>query len=248
MTTKGPHGDNNETRSWSSPADDATRQIGRVPDNAAGPSRDQARREYPKQYFPGEQQTQNETRQFDAAAGYQQGYGQQQSYGQNYQQPAGQAYGQQYAQQPEYEPVPSNYDPDQPEKRKKKGGGGGAMVGVFAAIAVLAVLAAAVLFFLWRNAADEADKPEPEPVTETLTTQVPTTVTQTNEPDTQDENSNKLPKLPDFQNELPSDIPTELPPEVQDQLDRGGDVDVEGLLNDLLGGGGEPADQHGTQN
>ena len=102
MTTKGPHGDNNETRSWSSPADDATRQIGRVPDNAAGPSRDQARREHPKQYFPGEQQPQNETRQFDAAAGYQQGYGQQQSYGQNYQQPAGQAYGQQYAQQPEY--------------------------------------------------------------------------------------------------------------------------------------------------
>ncbi len=26
MTTKGPHGDNNETRSWSSPADDATRE------------------------------------------------------------------------------------------------------------------------------------------------------------------------------------------------------------------------------
>ena len=177
MTTKGPHGDNNETRSWSSPADDATRQIGRVPDNAAGPSRDQARREHPKQYFPGEQQPQNETRQFDAAAGYQQGYGQQQSYGQNYQQPAGQAYGQQYAQQPEYEPVPSNYDPDQPEKRKKKGSGGGAMAGVFAAIAVLAVLAAAVLFFLWRNAADEADKPDPQPVTETLTTEVPTTVT-----------------------------------------------------------------------
>ena len=208
MTSKGPHGDNNETRSWSSPADDATRQIGRVPDNAAGSSRDQARREHPKQYFPGEQQPQNETRQFDAAAGYQQGYAQQQSYGQNYQQPAGQAYGQQYAQQPEYEPVPSNYDPDQPEKRKKKGGG--AMAGVFAAIAVLAVLAAAVLFFLWRNAADEADKPDPQPVTETLTTEVPTTVTQTEEPDTQDENSNNLPKLPDFQNDLPSDIPTEL--------------------------------------
>ena len=85
-------------------------------------------------------------------------------------------------------------------------------------------------------------------MTETLTTQVPTTVTQTNEPDTQDENSNKLPKLPDFQNELPSDIPTELPSDLQDQLDRGGDVDVEGLLNDLLGGGGEPADQQGTQN
>ena len=248
MTTRGPHrgnqGDNDETRSWSSPADDATRQIGRVPDSAAGPYRDQARREHPRQYFPGEQQPQNETRQFEADAAYQPGYGQ------SYQQPAGQgqAYGQQYAQQPGYEPVPSDYDPDQPEKRKKKGGGGSAMAGVFAAIAVLAVLAAAVLFFLWRNAADEADKPEPQPVTETLTTQVPTTVTQTDEPDTQDENSNKLPKLPDFQNELPSDIPTELPPEVQDQLDKGADVDVEGLLNDLLGGGEQPAGQQGTQN
>ncbi len=246
MTTKGPHGgnhgDNNETRSWSSPADDATRQIGRVPDNAAGSSGGQARREHPKQYFPGEQQTQNETRQFDAAAGYQQGYGQ------SYQQPAGQAYDQQYAQQPEYGPVPSDYDPDQPEKRKKKRGGGGAMAGVFAAIAVLAVLAAAVLFFLWRNAADEADKPEPQPVTETLTTEVPTTVTQTDAPDAQDENSNKLPKLPDFQKELPSEIPTELPPEVQDQLDNGGEVDVEGLLNDLLGGGEQPAGQQGAQN
>ena len=57
---------------------------------------------------------------------------------------------------------------------------------------------------------------------------VPTTVTQTEEPDTQDENSNNLPKLPDFQNDLPSDIPTELPPEVQDQLDKGSDVDIEG--------------------
>ena len=54
--------------------------------------------------------------------------------------------------------------------------------------------------------------------------------------------------MPDFQNELPSDIPTELPPEVQDQLDKGADVDVEGLLNDLLGGGEQPAGQQGTQN
>ena len=100
-----------------------------------------------------------------------------------------------------------------------------------------------VLFFLWRNAADEADKPDPQPVTETLTTEVPTTVTHTEEPDTQDENSNNLPKLPDFQNDLPSDIPTELPPEVQDQLDKGSDVDIEGLLNDLLGGGEQPANQ-----
>ena len=183
MTTKGPqggnHGDNNETRSWSSPADDATRQIGRVPDKAAGPSRNQQRREHPKQYFPGEQQPQNETRQFDAAGDYQQGYGQsyQPQGGQRQGQAYGQQYNQQYAQQPEYEPVPSDYDPDQPEKRKKKGSGGGAIAGVFVAIAVLAVLAAAVLFFLWRNAADEADKPDPEPVTETLTTEVPTTVT-----------------------------------------------------------------------
>ena len=81
-------------------------------------------------------------------------------------------------------------------------------------------------------------------MTETLTTEVPTTVTRTEEPDTQDENSNNLPKLPDFQNDLPSDIPTELPPEVQDQLDKGSDVDIEGLLNDLLGGGEQSANQN----
>ncbi|WP_213063470.1 hypothetical protein, partial [Acinetobacter baumannii] len=49
---------------------------------------------------------------------------------------------------------------------KKKNGG---MAGVFAAIAVVAILAAGALFFLWRNAASDADKPAPEPVTETTT-------------------------------------------------------------------------------
>ena len=220
-----------ETRQWSGPAEDATRQIGRVPDSAAGDARNQR----PQQYFPGAQQPQNETRQFDANADYQQ------NYQQNYQQPGGQ-YGQQYGQQQygqqqyaqqQYEPVPSDYDPDQRGRGKKKNG---AMAGVFAAIAVVAILAAGALFFLWRNAASDADKPAPEPVTETTTTQVPTTVTETE--DAGPGISERLRNLPKLQDELPEDIPTELPPEIQDRLEEGDDLDVERLLRDLFGNSG----------
>lgn len=215
-----------ETRQWSGPAEDATRQIGRVPDNEAGGARNQR----PQQYFPGAQQPQNETRQFDANADYQQNY--QQNYQPNYQQPGGQ-YGQQQYSQQQYEPVPSDYDPDQRGKDKKKNG---AMAGVFAAIAVVAILAAGALFFLWRNAASEANKPAPEPVTETTTTQVPTTVTETE--DAGPGISERLRNLPNLQDDLPEDIPTELPPEIQDRLDEGDDLDVERLLRDLFGNSG----------
>ena len=225
---KGSHNDdrgNDETRQWSGPAEDATRQIGRVPDNEAGGARNQR----PQQYLPGAQQPQNETRQFDANADYQQNY--QQNYQPNYQQPGGQYGQQQYAQQ-QYEPVPSDYDPDQRGRGKKNGG----MAGVFAAIAVVAILAAGALFFLWRNAASEADKPAPEPVTETTTTQVPTTVTETE--DAGPGISERLRNLPNLQDDLPEDIPTELPPEIQDRLEEGDDLDVERLLRDLFGNGG----------
>ncbi|WP_288748068.1 hypothetical protein [uncultured Corynebacterium sp.] len=231
---KGSHDDGrgtDETRQWSGPAEDATRQIGRVPDNAGG----NARNRRPQQYFPGAQQPQNETRQFDANADYQQ------NYQQNYQQPGGQygqqqygqqQYGQQQYAQQQYEPVPSDYDPDQRGRGKKNGG----MAGVFAAIAVVAILAAGALFFLWRNAASDADKPAPEPVTETTTTQVPTTVTETE--DAGPGISERLRNLPKLQDELPEDIPTELPPEIQDRLEEGDDLDVERLLRDLFGNSG----------
>ncbi|WP_411697042.1 hypothetical protein ACLI1Q_000339 [Corynebacterium sp. LaCa191] len=110
------------------------------------------------------------------------------------------------------------------------------MAGVFAAIAVVAILAAGALFFLWRNAASDADKPAPEPVTETTTTQVPTTVTETE--DAGPGISERLRNLPNLQDDLPEDIPTELPPEIQDRLEEGDDLDVERLLRDLFGNGG----------
>lgn len=233
--SNGRHGSHNddragdETRQWFGPAEDATRQIGRVPDSAAGNTRKQR----PQQYFPGAQQPQNETRQFDANADYQQNYQQnyQNSGGQYGQQQYGQQqYGQQQCGQQQYEPVPSDYDPDQRGRGEKKKG---AMTGVFAAIAVVAILAAGALFFLWRNAASDADKPAPKPVTETMTTQVPTTVTETK--DARPGISERLRNLPNLQDNLPEDIPTQLPPEIQDRLDEGDGLDVEGLLRDLFG-------------
>ena len=123
-------------------------------------------------------------------------------------------YGQSYQQQ--YEPVPSSYHVEEPKK------GSGALAYVFAAIAAIAVVIAGVLFFLWRGAAEDANKPAPESVThtQTVTTEVPTTVTTTEDAPL---------------DEFPTDLPTDLPPELQDQLDQGGD-DLEDLLNELFGG------------
>lgn len=134
-----------------------------------------------------------------------------QAYGHPYQQ----GYDQNY-QQPQYDPVPSSYQVEQPKK------GGGALSYVFAAIAALAVVIAGVLFFLWRSAAADADKPAPEPVTETVTTEVPTTVTTTK--------SSPRDNLP---TDIPTELPTELPPDIQDRVERGGD-DIDGLINDLF--------------
>ncbi|MDK6806647.1 MULTISPECIES: hypothetical protein [unclassified Corynebacterium] len=134
-----------------------------------------------------------------------------QAYGQPYQQ----GYDQNY-QQPQYDPVPSSYQVEQPKK------GGGALSYVFAAIAAIAVVFAGVLFFLWRGAAADADKPAPEPVTETVTTEVPTTVTTTK--------SSPRDNLP---TDIPTELPTELPPDVQDRVDQGG-AELEGLINDLF--------------
>jgi len=84
-----------------------------------------------------------------------------------YQQPA---YEPQYQQQYEYEPPYQEpyYEPEQ------KGSSAGAIaLGV---IAALSFVAAVVLFFLWRDAAAEADKP---PVTQTSTVTQTTTETKT---------------------------------------------------------------------
>ncbi|MBA1834346.1 hypothetical protein [Corynebacterium wankanglinii] len=84
-----------------------------------------------------------------------------------YQQPA---YEPQYQQQYEYEPPYQEpyYEPEQ------KGSSAGAIaLGV---IAALSFVAAVVLFFLWRGAAAEADKP---PVTQTSTVTQTTTETKT---------------------------------------------------------------------
>ena len=190
--------------------DNETRQFGRV--NGENETRQfgapqQQPPQRPQQHFPepGSQNTQ--------------------AFGQPYRQ----GYDQNY-QQPQYDPVPSSYQVEEPKK------GGGALAYVFAAIAAIAVVFAGVLFFLWRGAAADANKPAPEPVTETVTTEVPTTVTTTKESP-----RDRLPT--EIPTELPPEVPTELPPSIQDQLDQGGS-DLESLLNDLFGelesGNGEP--------
>lgn len=84
-----------------------------------------------------------------------------------YQQPA---YEPQYQQQYEYEPP---YQEPYYEPEQKGSSAGTIALGV---IAALSFVAAVVLFFLWRGAAAEADKP---PVTQTSTVTQTTTETKT---------------------------------------------------------------------
>ena len=118
-----------------------------------------------------------------------------------YQQPA---YEPQYQQQYDYEPPYQEpyYEPEQ------KGSSAGAIaLGV---IAALSFVAAVVLFFLWRGAAAEADKP---PVTQTSTVTQTTTETKT-------ETTTKFPSIfRDRENPTATLDPLEPAPEPNDPSD-----------------------------
>ena len=127
-----------------------------------------------------------------------------------------------------YEPYDEPYRPDQrsyqPEPEKKSNTGM-IVLGIVAALAVLATL---VLFFMWRGAAQEANQPPPPPVT----------VTQT-ETSTTTEDAPLIPRdiLPrDDQGtpQLPSEIPTTIPPEVSDGAQDAQEW-LDGLLSELEG-------------
>lgn len=108
-----------------------------------------------------------------------------------------------------------DYQPEYQEPREEKTSGG---VIALAILAGLALLAAGVMFFLWRSAAADADKPAPPPVTSTVTTTQPTTVTET------------VTDNPSPEDWLPSDVPSipPLPSDVQN-------FDVEQWFRDTFG-------------
>lgn len=127
----------------------------------------------------------------------------------------GQPQYQQYQEpQPHYQP---QYQPEhRPDFGEDKAGNSAAIaLGVLAAIALLA---AGVLFALWRSAAADADKPAPPPVTSTVTTTQSTTVTETVTEDG---------GLGDW---LPSEVPS-LPSLPEDT----NGFDVEGWFRDTFG-------------
>lgn len=167
----------------------------------------------PRQYFPGEQDP-----------------NQQPAYNPNYQQPSydQSGYDQQGYGQPGYDP--QGYDQPYQEEPKRSGGSGAAiLLGVLLALALIGV---GVLFFMWRSAADDANKPAPEPVTETVVTTEEAvtetaTVTETAEPSPAEE-----PTTAESETPTDSGQPT-------DQLPSG--EDVEGWLNDLFSEEGQPA-------
>ncbi|MDO5512337.1 hypothetical protein [Corynebacterium sp.] len=113
--------------------------------------------------------------------------------------------------QPQYQPPVY----EEPAPRASRSGGG-ALPLLMGILFGLTLIAAAVLFFLWRGAAAEAERPV-EPVTVTETTSLTVTETTT-------------------ERALPTELPTELPRELPSELP---EVDIEGWLNDLLGS--EPA-------
>lgn len=135
--------------------------------------------------------------------------------------------GDQQYDQPQYvEPQYQQPHHVEPVQEKK---GPGTLAMVMSVLFLVALVAAAVLYFMWQDAAARADR-QPATVTETsVETSIapPTTVTVTEE---------GLP-IP-----IPSQIPTQIPTEIPSELPSDG-IDVEGFLNDLLGQGGadEPA-------
>ena len=161
------------------------------------------RRERPRQYFPDQSQNQ-----------YEQPY-QEQPYAQP-------AYEQQYQyEQPYQEPY---YEPE-PEKGSQAGA---IALGV---IAALSFVAAVVLFFLWRGAAEEANKP---PVTET------STVTQTTtQKETKTETTTKFPSIfRDRDNPTASLEPVEPTPDAG-ELEREIRDNARDILDQIRGGADE---------
>ncbi|WP_018297813.1 hypothetical protein [Corynebacterium lubricantis] len=190
---------------------DQTRQFG-VPDrdpDRDGTQRGGAGQQRPRQHFP--DQSQSETRYQSAyQPEYETRYGSQQSN-------AG------------YEPYDEPYRPDgynsnyayDEAPRKQSGGRGPLILGILLALAVLAGI---VLFFMWRSAAEEANQPPPAPVT---VTQTQTETTTENAPIIP---TDILPRDDQGNPQLPSDIPTEIPPEVSN-----GAQDAQAWLDGLLG-------------
>lgn len=133
---------------------------------------------------------------------------------------------QQQQQQPYYEPQPE-YQPEyqdyqyQPEYQPAEDRGTSAGAIALGVLAAISFVSAVVLFFLWRGAAAEADKP---PVTHTstvTTTQKETsTVTTTKFPSIFDRNEPSATLLPDEPLPTEIEIPREFRDDVTDFLDQ----------------------------
>lgn len=179
--------------------DNQTRQYGYPEPERRGENA--PKRERPKQYFPDQSQANYQQQ------GYQPQYQQPQYQQPQYQQPR---YEQQY-QEPYYAPEPQYQEPE-----------GGSSAGTIAlgVIAAVSFVAATVLFFLWRGAAAEADKP---PVTETVThttTETETSTTTTTKfPSIFERNEEPTATLPP-EEPLPEDIPPQLRDDARDFLDQ----------------------------
>ncbi|MDY5784599.1 hypothetical protein [Corynebacterium sp.] len=186
---------------------DDTRQFGFEPGSGAQPPR----RERPRQYFPDPAhqqrpqytQAQGAWEQPASGTGYAQGYDQ--NYGQNY--------------------APSYREPS-------RGSSSGAAMAL-GIIAALATIAAVVFMFLWRGAANEANRtPETVTVTQTQQQTITETTTQRRVGNPFDRGNDGEVPAPVLPSELPTAVPTELPP-VDGEI---GDF-VDGILGDLLQGG-----------
>lgn len=163
---------------------DETRFIGRQPESG---------QDGPRQYFPGRD-----------GAGHQDAYQDHDFAGGPYGQPGP---GQPPDDRQQFTPRPGGaYEFE--EEPRRRGRAGAWILGVLLVLALIAVI---VLFFLWQNAAMEADREPPPPVTETSTVEQTTTVPPSPAEDPTGEPENPLPtNLPDIN---PENLPEELNPE-----------------------------------
>ena len=176
--------------------DNQTRQYG-YPEPERGPERGrEAKRDRPKQYFP------DQSRQYDYED-------------RRYAEPA---YREPAYEEPYYEPAPQ-YEPQYESQYEPQRGSnvGTILLGILAAGSFVAAVS---LFFLWRGAAAEADKP---PVTETVTqttTQVETSIqTTTKFPSIFGERDNPTATLPPDEPE-PLEPPRDIRDDARDILDQ----------------------------
>lgn len=112
------------------------------------------------------------------------------------------------------------------------GGSGSGWAVALGVIAAFALVAAGALFFLWRSAAQEANRPAPEPVTQTatVTEQVPTTVTETATVTETQQATPTQQDRPDMEDIFPTGLPE---PSLPNNADSN---DIESWLNGLLEG------------